>query len=480
MKETRSREAINAKNDILFRQLKNYKEDTEEYIEIRNQIVENNINLAYYIANKFEVNNSYLMDDITSHAMIGLMKAANTFDTTKGLVFATYASRCIENEILMFLRKEKKHGLEISLSATISTDKDGEEMLLEDTLSTGEDLSEECVQNFSNESILKLLPKIWVKLKPIERKVLECMYFAGEESLSAGGKKYATQREIEEMLGISQSYVCRVENVAQHKFERIFRMSEENPKLLEMDDKDRARLKGKLKDLIGTKLAYRQAQVLLGKYYSKKGVLTNAQASAALGVSIGCLSGSETLGIQNLQEYFNAQSRILHFSTDEIRGILKSGKQYQIEGLNIKQKLIENAKTAGKVIKKTDKARQNKKVAKARDTSESSAFKYDNHPKTKLTDERGLIKAEIKEIIDTKLAKFQASILKLRYFTFGGIKSCKKVSEFLDKNLKNIYSSEFYGIKRVCSIYNQNHPEEKLSSETLREILTSMASEESE
>lgn len=159
--------------------------------------------LPVHIIKKFDTTGED-PDDLISIGTIGLIKAINTFNMDKGTKLATYAARCIENEILMFLRASKKNKGEVSLYDPIGTDKEGNEITLMDVLGTGPEAISEMVENFFEER--RLLEKV-KKLNKRERKVLELRY-----GLFGGLKR--TQREIARFLGISRSYVSRIEKRA--------------------------------------------------------------------------------------------------------------------------------------------------------------------------------------------------------------------------------------------------------------------------
>jgi len=171
--------------------------------EARNILIEHNLRLVAHIIKKFDATGED-PDDLISIGTIGLIKAINTFNQNKGTKLATYAARCIENEILMFLRAAKKSKGEVSLYDPIGTDKEGNEITLMDILGTGPETVSEIVENFFEER--RLLEKV-KKLHKRERKVLEFRY-----GLFSGPRK--TQREIARMLGISRSYVSRIEKRA--------------------------------------------------------------------------------------------------------------------------------------------------------------------------------------------------------------------------------------------------------------------------
>jgi RNA polymerase sporulation-specific sigma factor len=172
----------------------------------RNTLIEHNLRLVAHIGKKFDSTGED-KDDIISIGTIGLIKAINTFDSDKGTKLATYAARCIENEILMHLRATKKNKGEVSLYDPIGIDKEGNEITLIDVLGTDPDIVPEMVQN--NVEFEQMLAQI-KNLGKRERKVLELRF-----GLLNGIRK--TQREIAKMLGISRSYVSRIEKRALEK-----------------------------------------------------------------------------------------------------------------------------------------------------------------------------------------------------------------------------------------------------------------------
>ena len=168
--------------------------------EVRKTLVERNLRLVVYIAKKFENTNSNI-EDLISIGTIGLMKAINTFDVDKNIKLATYASRCIENEILMYLRKTSKLKSEVSIDEPLNTDGDGNELLLSDVLGNDEDgvfkdLEDEIDRTLIKESIERLNKR--------ERKIMELRF-----GFATG--KEEPQKEVADMLGISQSYISRLE-----------------------------------------------------------------------------------------------------------------------------------------------------------------------------------------------------------------------------------------------------------------------------
>ncbi len=184
--------------------LKLYKSGNED---ARNILIERNLRLVAHIVKKFS-NTGEEIDDLISIGTIGLIKAITTFDPNKGTRLATYAARCIENEILMNLRSNKKTKIEVSLHNPIGIDKEGNEISLMDILGTDSDaITDEIALKFKKK---RLYDKISTTLKGRERKVIELRYGL----LNGSGK---TQREIANLLGISRSYVSRIEKRAIRK-----------------------------------------------------------------------------------------------------------------------------------------------------------------------------------------------------------------------------------------------------------------------
>ncbi len=167
---------------------------------VKTVLIERNLRLVVYIARKFE-NTGIGVEDLISIGTIGLIKAVNTFDPEKKIKLATYASRCIENEILMYLRRNSKAKAEISFDEPLNIDWDGNELLLSDILGTDNDL----IYKFLEEEIDKELLEIALKkLTKREKKIMELRF-----GLNNGEEK--TQKEVADMLGISQSYISRLE-----------------------------------------------------------------------------------------------------------------------------------------------------------------------------------------------------------------------------------------------------------------------------
>ena len=154
------------------------------------------------IAKKFD-NTGVGVEDLISIGTIGLIKSINTFNPGKNIKLATYASRCIENEILMYLRRNNKHRMEVSIDEPLNVDWDGNELLLSDILGTDEDV---IYKNLENEVERKLLIKAIAKLSEREQTIIRLRFGIG----NADGKEL-TQKEVAELLGISQSYISRLE-----------------------------------------------------------------------------------------------------------------------------------------------------------------------------------------------------------------------------------------------------------------------------
>ena len=167
---------------------------------VRKILVERNLRLVVYIAKKFE-NTGVGIEDLISIGTIGLMKAINTFNTNKNIKLATYASRCIENEILMYLRRSNRLKGEISIDEPLNQDGDGNELLLSDILGTDADITSRRLEEEVDKNLLRASIK---KLSNRERNIMELRF-----GFVSGNEK--TQKEVADMLGISQSYISRLE-----------------------------------------------------------------------------------------------------------------------------------------------------------------------------------------------------------------------------------------------------------------------------
>ena len=167
---------------------------------VKATLIERNLRLVVYIARKFE-NTGIGIEDLVSIGTIGLIKAVNTFDTAKKIKLATYASRCIENEILMYLRRNNKTRTEVSLDEPLNIDWDGNELLLSDILGTENDVISRPLEE---EVDKKLLNAALERLNNRERCIMQMRF-------GLCGRPEKTQKEVAEMLGISQSYISRLE-----------------------------------------------------------------------------------------------------------------------------------------------------------------------------------------------------------------------------------------------------------------------------
>ena len=170
--------------------------------EARQTLIERNLRLVVYIARRFE-NTGVNLEDLISIGTIGLIKAVGTYQPAKSIKLATYASRCIENEILMYLRRNSKTRLEVSIDEPLNVDWDGNELLLSDILGTDEDV---IYKDLEDETEKKLLNAAVSRLSPRERKIVELRFGLGE-----GEREEMTQKQVADLLGISQSYISRLE-----------------------------------------------------------------------------------------------------------------------------------------------------------------------------------------------------------------------------------------------------------------------------
>ena len=184
------------------------REKEEYYVALKDQgdekakdiLIEHNLRLVVFLAKKYE-NTGVDLEDLVSIGTIGLIKGINTFRSGKNIKLATYASRCIDNEILMHLRKNKKIRTEVSIDASLSFDGEGNELHLEDVLGTDADI---VTREIEEESDRNLMLQEVMKLKPRDRDIIVLRYgLLGHDEL--------TQKEVAEKLGISQSYISRIE-----------------------------------------------------------------------------------------------------------------------------------------------------------------------------------------------------------------------------------------------------------------------------
>ncbi len=170
--------------------------------EARSLLVEHNLRLVVYIAKKFD-NTGVGVEDLISIGTIGLIKSINTYNPEKNIKLATYASRCIENEILMYLRRNSRTKMEVSIDEPLNVDWDGNELLLSDILGTDEDVIS---KNLEDEAEKTMLGKALLRLSDRERLIIQLRF-----GLDSPDGMEKTQKEVADMLGISQSYISRLE-----------------------------------------------------------------------------------------------------------------------------------------------------------------------------------------------------------------------------------------------------------------------------
>jgi len=177
--------------------------------EAMNTLIVHNLRLVVYIAKKFE-NTGVSVDDLTSIGTMGLIKAVKSFVPAKNIKFATYASRCVENEILMYLRKRSNRNIDVSMDEALSTDSDGNELNLIDVLYTDEN---EISKNMELESDKKT---VWKSLDCLSQREKEIMIMR----FGLSGREEMTQKEVADIIGISQSYISRLEKRILKKLKR--------------------------------------------------------------------------------------------------------------------------------------------------------------------------------------------------------------------------------------------------------------------
>ena len=171
-----------------------------EELSARQKLIEHNLRLVVYIAKRFD-NTGINIEDLISIGTIGLIKAINTFRPDKNIKLATYASRCIENEILMYLRKNSNTKTEVSLDEPLNTDWDGKELLLSDIMGTDEDV---VMRPIEEDVERQILHRAVDKLTEREKRIVSMRF-------GLGGRQPLTQKEVADALGISQSYISRLE-----------------------------------------------------------------------------------------------------------------------------------------------------------------------------------------------------------------------------------------------------------------------------
>ncbi len=181
-------------------------------IEARNILIEHNLRLVVFLAKKYE-NTGFDIEDLVSIGSIGLIKGINTYKPDKNIKLATYASRCIANEILMFLRKNKRKRIEVSLESTLNYDVEGNELHLEDILGTSIDEVPKKFENIMDKATLK---KEIETLGEREKEIMTLRY-------GLNNTEEYTQKEVAELLGISQSYISRIEKKVVKKLQTIMK-----------------------------------------------------------------------------------------------------------------------------------------------------------------------------------------------------------------------------------------------------------------
>ena len=197
------------------------KEEEEKYVNMflngdmkaRDKLIEHNLRLVVFLAKKYE-NTKIDLEDLVSIGTIGLIKGVNTYQNDKNIKLATYASRCIDNEILMYLRKTKKKRTEVSFEDSLSFDSEGNELHLEDVLGTDDNIVTKPIED---ELDKKLMYKEVSKLGKRDKEIIELRY-------GLNGKKELTQKEVANMLGISQSYISRIEKKVIKKLSSIIKL----------------------------------------------------------------------------------------------------------------------------------------------------------------------------------------------------------------------------------------------------------------
>jgi len=197
------------------------KEEEERYVNLflegdmkaRDKLIEHNLRLVVFLAKKYE-NTKVDLEDLVSIGTIGLIKGVNTYQNDKNIKLATYASRCIDNEILMYLRKTKRKRTEISFEDSLSYDAEGNELHLEDVLGTEDNIVTKPIED---ELDKYLMYREVSKLDDRDREIIELRY-------GLNGKKEMTQKQVASLLGISQSYISRIEKKVIKKISSIIRI----------------------------------------------------------------------------------------------------------------------------------------------------------------------------------------------------------------------------------------------------------------
>ena len=197
------------------------KEEEYKYVELfqngdiaaRNKLIEHNLRLVVFLSKKYE-NTKIDLEDLVSIGTIGLIKGINTYKNDKNIKLATYASRCIDNEILMYLRKNKKRKADISLDESLSFDSEGNELHLEDILGTDSDI---VTKDIEQNDMKKIMLKEINKLNERDKQIIMLRY-------GLNGNEELTQKEVAELLGMSQSYISRIEKKVINKISNIIKI----------------------------------------------------------------------------------------------------------------------------------------------------------------------------------------------------------------------------------------------------------------
>lgn len=181
-------------------------------LDARNKLIEHNLRLVVFLAKKYD-NTMYDLEDLVSIGSIGLIKAIETYKPSKNIKLATYASRCIDNEILMFLRKNKRKSSEVSFEDVVNYDSEGNELHYEDIFGTDEDVVIKEIEEVNNKRILALEIS---KLDKRDKEIMDMRY-------GLNGKEELTQKEVADKLSISQSYISRIEKKVIKKIKNIIK-----------------------------------------------------------------------------------------------------------------------------------------------------------------------------------------------------------------------------------------------------------------
>ena len=181
--------------------------------DAKNKLIEHNLRLVVFLSKKYE-NTGFDLEDLVSIGTIGLIKGVNTYKNDKNIKLATYVSRCIDNEILMFLRKNKKRKTEISFEDSLSYDSEGNELHLEDILGTEPDIVTKGIEKETEKNLLNLEIN---KLKPRDKEIMTLRY-------GLNNKEEMTQKDVANLLGLSQSYISRIEKKVIRKLKNIIKI----------------------------------------------------------------------------------------------------------------------------------------------------------------------------------------------------------------------------------------------------------------